>query len=241
MIVLIIIGCLIAAFLLYILFLFICSLFIDTSREYETDSKFYRALLVGATRILMLVTNLKVTIEGKEKIPEGRFMMVCNHRSKYDPMISWVVLKKYHIAFISKPENFAIPIFGRFIRKCAFMAINRENPREGVKTIEKAARLMKEDVVSVGIYPEGTRATTPDLLPLRNGCFKIAQMANVPIVVIAMTGTQKIHVQSPWKRVHVQMVVTDVISAEEVMQLRTKEIGERVTADFKEILNKEIY
>ena len=55
------------------------------------------------------------------KIPEGtRFVLVGNHQSKFDPILSWYILRKKDIAFISKPENFKQPIFGRIIRKCCF-------------------------------------------------------------------------------------------------------------------------
>jgi len=167
--------------------------------------------------------------------------MVANHRSKFDPMISWVIFRKTPIAFISKRENFDIPIFGKMIRKCAFMSIDRENPRNALHTIEKAAQHLASDVVSVGVYPEGTRSKTREMLPFRNGCFKIAKMAEVPIVVVSILGTQKIHLQSPKKRTYVEFVVTDVISKEEVRTMRTGELGERIYHQINEVLKGEDY
>ena len=52
--------------------------------------------------------------------------------------LEWLVLKPWDIAFISKGENFKIPFFGRIIRKCCFMPIDRENPRKALRTINKA-------------------------------------------------------------------------------------------------------
>lgn len=63
-------------------------------------------------------------------------------------------MKERNLAFVSKAENFQIPIFGRIIRRCCFMAIDRENPRNALLTIEKAAKLIASDEVSIGIYPE---------------------------------------------------------------------------------------
>lgn len=66
------------------------------------------------------------------------------------------------------------------------MAIDRENPRNALLTIEKAAKLIESDEVSIGIYPEGTRSKECVLLPFHNGVFKIAQKASVPIVVASI-------------------------------------------------------
>lgn len=96
-----------------------------------------------------------------EKLPKNeRFLLVCNHRSKFDPILTWYVLRDYNLAFISKPENF---------RRCCFMAIDRENPRNALKTIHQAAELIKQNEVSVAVYPEGTRSKTCELLPFHNG------------------------------------------------------------------------
>ena len=176
----------------YILLLCVSSLFVDRTREYERDSAFYRFLLNSATACALVICRLKVRVTRAEKLPEGRFLFVCNHRSKFDPIISWYIFRKNHLAFISKPENFNVPVFGRFIRKCCFMAIDRSDARSSLGTFTKAAELMKNDVVSVGVYPEGTRNRDGSLLPFHDGVFIIARKADVPIVVAAIDVTEKI-------------------------------------------------
>ena len=61
-----------------------------------------------------------------------------------------------------------------------------------VGSFTKAAELMKNDVVSVGVYPEGTRNRDGSLLPFHDGVFIIARKADVPIVVATIDGTEKI-------------------------------------------------
>ena len=163
---------------LYVLFLIICAQMVDIRQEYDTDSRFYRALLNGATAIALWAIRIKVQISGLEKIPrEGRLVFVSNHRSKFDPIITWYIFRKWQIAFLSKEENFHVPIFGRIIRKCCFMAIDRENPKEALKAINRAAGLLKQNAVTIGVYPEGTRSKSGGLLPFHNGVLKIAQKA----------------------------------------------------------------
>ena len=142
----VLLGCL-AVVLAYILLLIISAALVDMKREYEQESRFYRFLM--------------------EKLPKGRFLMVSNHRSKFDPILSWLVFGDCQIAFISKPENFKVPVFGRLIHRLCFMPIDRDNPRNAVKTINRAVDLLKRDVATVAVYPEGTRNYGEGLLPLQ--------------------------------------------------------------------------
>lgn len=169
---------------------------------------------------------------------DGRFLFVSNHRSNFDPILTWYVLKDYDLAFISKAENFRIPIFGRIIRKCCFMAIDRENPRNAIKTIEKAAGLIEKDEVSVAVYPEGTRSKECVLLPFHNGVFKIAQKANVPIVVAAIQGTEQIHKNYLRRRSDIQFEIVDMIPSDYVKMNRTTAISDRVRLDLNKVLTE---
>ena len=215
---------------LYVFFLAICSLFINPQKEYSTNSRFYRFLLNSASIAALKLLRIKVHTSGLEKIStDERPLFVCNHRSNYDPIITWCVFRRWQIAFISKASNFKIPIFGRFIRKCCFMAIDRESPRKAITTINKASELLKTGEVSIGIYPEGTRSKSGELLPFHNGVFKIAQKAEKPIVVLSITGTEKIARNLlKLKASHVYLDVLQVIPNDEVKKMKTDRIGELV-------------
>ena len=227
MIVLYILGAILLVFIAYVLFLFVCSLFVSTQKEYEDHSRFYRALLNGATALALKIMRIRIHISGMEKVPQDtkKLLFVSNHRSNFDPIITWHVFKKWQIAFVSKASNFKIPIFGRFIRKCCFMAIDRENPRNAMKTIHKAARLLQKGAVSIGIYPEGTRSKTCKLLPFHNGVLKIAQRAEAPIVVLSISGTEKIHKNYPRHHTNVYLDVLEVISSEVVTESKADVLG----------------
>lgn len=212
------------------IFTIICSLFIDRRKKYKSNSKFYRFLLETCTKIVVFFGRIHIHTTGIEKVPENtRFLLVGNHISNFDPILTWHVLNKNKLIFISKPENFKQPVFGAVIQRCCFLSIDRESPRESVKTIMDAAKLIKEDKFSVGLYPEGTRNRSGEvLLPFHNGMFKIAQTANAPIVVVTMRGTDKIASNFPWRRSDVYLDVLDVIPADEVAAERTAELGERI-------------
>ena len=222
-------AALLAAVLLPIGVLVVSSLFVDTRREYAHSSRFYRSLLYGSTAVVLRLLRIRVHTSGLERIPADVLpLFVGNHRSNFDPIIEWQVLRAWRPAFLSKKENFRVPIFGRIIRKCCFMEIDRENPRRAMETINQAAALLRQGEVSIGVYPEGTRSKSGELLPFHNGVFKIAQKASAPIVVVAIRGTEKIHSQVILHRSEVYVDVVDVIFPEQWESARTSEIGERV-------------
>lgn len=211
--------------------------FVDTNKIYMHNSRYYRFLLYITTALTVIIGRIHIHTRGLDKL-EGysnqRFLIVSNHRSNFDPIVTWHVLRKYDLAFLSKEENMHIFSFGRIIRKCCFMAIDRENPKNALKTLMTSAELIKNDEVSIAIYPEGTRNKGEGLLPFHNGIFKVAKMAEVPIVVMSVTGTQDIHKNFPLRGSSVDINILDIINADKVKELSTSQIGEIVR---KEIIN----
>jgi len=145
----------------------------------------------------------------------------------FDPLISLCVFNKYQLGFITKPENMKIPVIGKFAHRICCLPIDRENPRNAVKTINAAADYLKNDVCSIGLYPEGKRNRGgEDILPFRNGSLKIATKAGVPVVVTAITETEKIKSNTPFKRTRVKLKVCGIIPGETVRSSTTAEISE---------------
>lgn len=236
----IVISVVLAVLVLPFLFLTIVTLPINPNKEYERESPFYRRLLIFSSLVLIKITGIKYVITGEEKLPKsGRFLLVGNHRSNFDPITSWMLLRKRsNICFISKKENFHLPWFGRIIRRCCFMDIDRENPRNAMQTLHKAAEMLKEDRASVGVYPEGTRSRELKLLPFHNGVFKIAREANVPIVVVVMRGTEKVKKNFPFRSTTIYVDYVDVITAEDVANTKNADIGERVREGMLSVLGE---
>ncbi len=216
--------------LAYILLVVISCLFADRHKVYDKNSRYFRFLLNSSTGLAVKILRIKLKVTGLDKLPNGRFLLVGNHRSKFDPILTWYAFRKYDLAFISKYENFEVPIFGRIIRKCCFMGIDRENPRKAAKTIIQSVKLIKSNECSVAVYPEGTRNYGEGLLPFHNAVLKIAQKAEVPVVVLTAKGTYEIQKNFPLHKSVVKLDVTDVIPAGEVKSLSTAQLGEKIQA-----------
>ncbi len=222
-------GAVIALLLLYLLFLGICVLFIDKKKEYDRQSRFYRALADSLNAVILFFCRVRIHTVGKEKLPKDTlYLLVGNHISGYDPLITMRALREEKLIFVSKPENWNIPIAGRLAVRCCFRTIDRENARNALRTIQDCARLLNEKAGSIVIYPEGTRSKTGELLPFHNGVFKIAQEAKVPIVVMSISGSPAVKKNAPWRRTDVALRILSVLPAEKICSMRTAAIGNEV-------------
>ena len=226
----IIAAVIVGIFFLFHLFLWIfwlsISLTISMKKEYTKTNTFYNWVFVLWYRYMMIVGMIRLHVTGYEKVPFGtHFLLVSNHRSKFDNFVQCAVLKKTQIAYISKPENFKIPMGRRYMRRGLYLAIARNNPKEALGTILKAIDYIKSDTVSIGIFPEGTRSTDGRLKDFKPGSFKIAEKAGCPVVVCCMQGTENIAKNWPFKKTDVYMDILEVIPADVWAEKTTVEVA----------------
>ena len=217
------------ALLVFLFLLYLCSR-VDQSVPQEDDDPLYRAVTYLCIGAALPVLRIHVKATGVEKIPtDGRFLLVCNHCSLFDPIGLLHCLKRYQLAFVSKRENSSMFVIGPMMHKILCQLINRENDREALKTILRCIQILKEDKASIAVFPEGGILSEDGKLHhFRPGVFKIAQKANVPIVVCTLKNTLDVIPNLlRWKRSDVQMTVLDVIPPEEIKGVTTVDIAER--------------
>lgn len=215
--------------LAFLVFWFLCAI-IDTEKPQEHDSRFYRNVLNLYVEAILMLLQMDVHTRGLEKTPpEGRFLLVCNHLDILDPVTLFAFFKNSQLAFISKQENRNMFLVGKIMHKVMCQPINRENDREALKTILNCIRLIKEDEVSIAVFPEGYTSLDEKLHHFRNGVFKIALKAKVPIVVCTLQNTQKIFRNAArLRRTDVQLHLLDVIPYEQLQGHTAVEVGERI-------------
>ncbi len=214
---------------LFFLVIFLISLTVDKKKPQVKVNHFFRWLLNQTNVLILILGRVKIKSYGLEKLKGlPPFLLVANHRSNFDPFVALKCCPKANLAYVAKPEIFQIPITGAVVHKCFFLSLDREDVRQGAELIKQAAELIKAGTVSIGIYPEGTRSKTGELLPFRNGCFKTAKYANAPIVIARTTGTELIAHRFARKSTTVTFEVLDVLSPEQVASMSTWDIGEYV-------------
>lgn len=213
---------------LFLLFAAVVSLFISPAWPRKKQNAVCRFLVAQGGGLLCFLCGVRTHISGMEKLPEDqRFLLVVNHRSAFDPLSQFYPLRKYNLAYISKPENLKLPVVGRIVLGDCFLPIDRENDREAIKSILAAVEYMKKDLCSICIYPEGTRSKTGELLPFHAGSFKIAQRAGVPLVIAACSGSENVKKNMFLRPTHVNLDILEVMDAEQVKSMTTAELSER--------------
>ena len=204
---------------------------VDQEVPQEEDDPFFRTVVKLLVPFIKTVLCLRVDARGLEKIPqEGRFMVVCNHLDDSDPAVLLHYFRNYQLAFISKRENKDMFIVGKVMHKLQCQLVNRENDREALKCILKCIEILKNDRASIAVFPEGYESKDGRLLPFRAGVFKIAQKAQVPIVVCTLQGTEDVirNLKKLKPLPKVQFHLLDVIPAEDLAGKTTVDIAQRV-------------
>lgn len=181
--ILVILGTSITAF---ISFFVVVSYRLFPRGEYTT----HRVSVLWA-QIMLRLSSVKVTVEGRENILKGRpQVFMANHQSGFDILIVLANIETY-FAWIAKKELFAIPVFGRALARTGSIPIDRKNFIRAMRSIDDAARRIREGK-SVMTFPEGTRSMDGQIHPFKKGVFHLALKAGVPIVPVTIVGSGEI-------------------------------------------------
>lgn len=163
-----------------------------------------------------LLDEAEVTLEvrGAEKIPDGAMVIMSNHRSYYDiPTVFCSIPGR--VRMVAKKELFRVPVFGPAMLAAGFVKIDRENRHSAIASLDESKRLL-ESGTRVWIAPEGTRSKDGSLGSFKSGGFHLAMGAGVPILPMALTGTEKILPHdgfSVHKGAHVTATILDPVDS----------------------------
>ena len=212
------------------LFLVVACKAVDLNKEQEEDDPFYRRLANLYIEVLIKVLRARIKTSGLEKTPkDGRFLLVCNHQFVADPAILLHYFKDSQLAFISKKENRDMFVVGAVMHKMLCQCLDREDDRQALQVILKCIRILKDDKASIAVFPEGSTNHDEYLHPFRPGVFKIAQKAQVPIVVCTVRNTRPIvHNGLRLKPTDVELKLLEVIPAESLKGRTAVDISEQV-------------
>lgn len=179
----------------------------------------------------------KVKVDAKVALPKReRCLYICNHRSKFDPMILSQLYGKKDLAFISKPTNFKIPIGHRFMWGAFYLAIDRFDKMQSLHIMKDAGDYIKNDLTSVGVFPEGTRSEDNNLGPFHEGVFTIATRSKCPIVVCSFMGTENISKNFPKRRTPIKLQILEVLYPNDYEGKIVKEISDHCYQVIKDSL-----
>lgn len=226
--------------LLHFIIFILCFAFTSTKTSQDKGAAFYRFLLRITLPLIFAVARVKINLSGLDlaEIPTDRQMLfVCNHQHDFDPAVIFRVFLKHDIGFIGKKEVYTtMPFIAKVMHRLYGLPIDRENDREAAKTIIEAIRIIKSGKASIAVFPEGYTSKTCELLPFRNGSFKIATKAKAPIVVSAIWGTREIPKRMVLRKSEINFRVIDVIYPEQFENLNTQELGDMIHKKMEDAL-----
>lgn len=148
---------------------------------------FYK-IVKNCVRFLLSLT-FRVDIQGKENIPaEGQAIVCSNHFNLLDPVFIGTCLPR-QINYMAKEELFSNKLFGNILRKLGVFPVKRGSA--DISAIKAALKLLKENKI-LGIFPEGTRSKTGEMLEAKPGLAMIAIKSQSPIIPVAIVGNYKL-------------------------------------------------
>jgi 1-acyl-sn-glycerol-3-phosphate acyltransferase len=119
--------------------------------------------------------------------PRRPYVAVSNHESYAD--IFLISHLPWEMKWLAKAELFRIPVMGWMMRMAGDIPVHREARRSRIEALEGCRDRLRKNV-SVMIFPEGTRSRTGELQPFKDGAFRLAIEAQVPVLPIVVAGTR---------------------------------------------------
>lgn len=161
--------------------------------------------------------NWNLTISGDIDIDDRRpYVIICNHLSQADiPLISNL---PWEMKWVAKKQLFETPFLGWMMRMAGDISVDRRARDRRERTLQQCRHYLKNNC-SVIFFPEGTRSRTGKLNRFAQGAFELAIKEGVPVLPLALEGTQNCLPKKSWKfgtANHIKLKVLKPIGTENI-------------------------
>ena len=208
--------------------------------KFNQEAADYQCLRMvqAAFRFMLKIAGTEITVIGEERIPDEPVLFIGNHRSYFDILLTYSRCKR-RTGYIAKKEMLSYPLLRTWMKRLYCLFLDRDNPKEGLKTILKAIEYVKSGI-SICIFPEGTRNHHDELLPFKEGSMKMAEKTGCPIIPMAITNSAEIfedHI--PFiHRCHVILEYGEPILVSELSKEEKKFLGAYTQQKIQTMLDK---
>ncbi|MCP4906817.1 MAG: 1-acyl-sn-glycerol-3-phosphate acyltransferase [bacterium] len=181
-----------------------------------------------------------VRIHGRERMHEaGPAVIVANHLSLVDILV--IFRLQSHFKWVSKHENFRVPLIGWNMRLCGYIPLRRGTARS-IRAMMRRCNEVIGEGSSILMFPEGTRSATGRLRSFKSGAFEIAKKNGVPVQPIVIRGTGEALPKRGFVlqgRHPISIEILEPIPSGEVDELEPEEMMDRVRATIAEALSSD--
>ena len=188
-------------------------------------------------RVVLASAGVKITCLGRENVPTERAVLyTANHRSYADIPIGYLTVPTL-TGFIAKKQIKNVPSLSWWMTNMNCLFLDRHDLKQGMKTILAAIDNIKAGY-SMFVMPEGTRNHQDEMLPFKEGTFKIALKSGRPIIPVAITNSDAVYeLHRPWvRRANVIIHYGKPVYVEDLTPEEAKTIGARVRGIIADML-----
>lgn len=206
------------------------------SRE-EREAANYKLLRL-LIRMVISITGMKISIEGKENIKKDtNYLIIGNHKSDLDSLIL-IWLFEEPLIFIGKEELKKTPFISTWFKEIGCLFIERDNIRQSAKVILEGVEILKGGK-SIVIFPEGKRIMEDRLGEFKNGSFKLAIKSKAAVLPVAIVDSYKAFEESKRiKSANIKINVGEKIDYKELGYTKTSELCEHTKLAIEKLYRK---
>lgn len=169
-------------------------LWVSIARVRARDSRFVGGLVRHWARTMVWIAGGRVTVTGREHLPEGGCMLMSNHQGYFDiPVLLGHCGRVF--GFVAKDSVHRIPVLGGWMRAIGCVNIRRSEPKLAMQQLMEHSVQELQQGNMLCIFPEGTRSKGGPMMPFKRGGFRSAIAAGVPIVPVAVEGSHNMYEQ----------------------------------------------
>jgi len=170
-----------------------------------------------------------IEVRGREKLVHDRAcVMVANHLSLIDILVMFRLFS--HFKWVSKVENFRVPLVGWNMRLNSYIPLRRGNKASVLQMMRLCEATLAQGS-SIMMFPEGTRSPHGRLRSFKPGAFELAQKTGSPIQPIVIRGTSDALPKRGFVlqgRHPISLTVLDAIPPERFADLSVEQLTDQV-------------
>ncbi|GAA2340642.1 1-acyl-sn-glycerol-3-phosphate acyltransferase [Streptomyces kunmingensis] len=165
--------------------------------------------VIGAAKTMFKALDLKIDCKGSENIPRsGGAVLVSNHISYLDFIFDGLAAlpQKRLVRFMAKESVFRHKISGPLMRSMKHIPVDRA---QGEHAYQHALQSLRSGEI-IGVFPEATISESFTLKSFKTGAVRLAQEAGVPLIPMALWGTQRVWTKGRprnFKRQHLPVTI----------------------------------
>ena len=152
---------------------------------------------------LMAVATAKTSpfwffgIDGpKPKKPTRKTVVISNHVSNADAFL--ISFLPWEMKWMAKRSLMKIPFVGWSMWLAGDVPVERGQKDSALAALEQCKAWLERGV-PIMIFPEGTRSKTGELLPFKDGAFRLAIESGADLLPIAVAGTREALPKHSWR------------------------------------------